>query len=76
MAAGTPVIASNVAALPEVAGGCAVLVDPLEVESIADGIVDATARRDELVEAGRAHASRRSWTVTAKMTLAAYRELT
>lgn len=38
MACGTPVVTSNVSALPEVAGDAAVLVNPYDVESIADGI--------------------------------------
>jgi glycosyltransferase involved in cell wall biosynthesis len=38
MASGTPVVTSNVSSLPEVAGDAAVLVDPYDVDSIADGI--------------------------------------
>ncbi|HEY0721746.1 MAG TPA: glycosyltransferase, partial [Gammaproteobacteria bacterium] len=38
MACGTPVLTSNVTALPEVAGDAALLVDPLSVEAIASGI--------------------------------------
>jgi DNA-binding transcriptional ArsR family regulator len=38
MAAGTPVVAANSGALPEVTGGAAVLVDPLNPSAIADGI--------------------------------------
>src|SRR5918999_254853 len=38
MASGTPVVTSNVSSLPEVAGDAAVLVDPYDVESIADGL--------------------------------------
>ncbi len=36
---GTPVVTSNVAAMPEVAGNAAELIDPLSVESIRQGIV-------------------------------------
>jgi glycosyltransferase involved in cell wall biosynthesis len=75
MAIGTPVVASNVAALPEVTGGAAVLVDPLNVASIADGIEEAIARKDVLVPAGRAIAARRSWKEAAQLTLAVYREI-
>ena len=38
MACGTPVVTSVGTAMEEVAGGAAVLVDPLDVASIADGI--------------------------------------
>jgi glycosyltransferase involved in cell wall biosynthesis len=38
MALGTPVITSNVAALPEVSAGAAVLVDPNDVDSITGAI--------------------------------------
>ena len=37
MACGTPVVAAGVASLPEVVGDAAVLVDPLDPESIAGG---------------------------------------
>ncbi len=39
MSCGTPVVTSNVSALPELAGDAAVLVNPYNVESIADGIM-------------------------------------
>lgn len=38
MACGTPVITSNVSSLPEVAGDAALLVDPYDVEAIADAM--------------------------------------
>ena len=38
MASGCPVLTSDCTAMPEVAGDAAVLVDPLSIESIADGI--------------------------------------
>jgi glycosyltransferase involved in cell wall biosynthesis len=39
MASGTPVVTSNVSSLPEVVGDAAVLVDPYDAQSIADGLV-------------------------------------
>ena len=67
MASGTPVVTSRGGATEEVAGGAAVLVDPLDVESIAAGIAEAQARRDELVPLGlaRARSSRGSAPPTA-----------
>jgi len=38
MACGTPVLTSNATALPEVSGDAALLVDPLSVEEISEGI--------------------------------------
>ncbi len=38
MARGVPVLTSNVSAMPEVAGDAALLVDPTDVHSIADGL--------------------------------------
>ena len=45
MACGTPVVTSYVSALPEVAGDAAVLVNPYNVESIANGM--AKVLKDE-----------------------------
>ncbi|GAH18898.1 unnamed protein product, partial [marine sediment metagenome] len=39
MQAGTPVITSNVSAMPEVAKGAALLIDPYDINSIAEGMV-------------------------------------
>jgi glycosyltransferase involved in cell wall biosynthesis len=64
MACGTPVVTSNVSSLPEVAGGAAVLVDPYDPESIADGIVRAAndeTLRAELIRRGLARARDFSW---------------
>lgn len=55
MALGTPVVAANAGSLPEVCGDAAILVDPLEVESIADGlerVLTDTALRALLVTRG------------------------
>jgi glycosyltransferase involved in cell wall biosynthesis len=74
MASGTPVVTSRGGATEEVAGGAAVLVDPLDPASIAAGMEEASARRDELVRAGleRAHAFR--WDDVAHRTAEVYRE--
>lgn len=77
MACGTPVLASTAGALPETAGGAALLVDPLSVEAIADGmgrlLGDRALRRD-LAARGRARAAALTWEETARRTLAVYRE--
>ena len=61
MSVGTPVVTSRGGATEEVAGGAAVLVDPLDPASIAAGIDDADRRRDELRALGLARARSFSW---------------
>ncbi len=75
MAVGTAVVASSVGALPEVTGGAAVIVDPLNPASIADGLERAITERDKLVVAGRKQAAQFTWERTAAMTAGIYREL-
>ena len=75
MACGTPVVTSRGGATEEVAGGAAVLVDPFDVDSIADGIREAVARRDELSAYGLERARAFSWDETARATLDVYREV-
>lgn len=72
MAAGAPVVTSSRSSLPEVAGGAAVLVDPTDVASIADGILEALDRRTELAAAGRSRAGARTWLDVGSETLAVY----
>lgn len=74
MAAGVPVVTSAISSMPEVAGGAAVLVDPTDVASIGDGILEALDRREELVAAGRARAASRTWLDVGRDTLAVYDE--
>jgi glycosyltransferase involved in cell wall biosynthesis len=78
MANGTPVLTSDRSSLPEVAGGAALLVDPLDRAAIAAGLVrlagDA-ALRDRLTEAGQRRAAGFSWRATAAATWATYREV-
>jgi glycosyltransferase involved in cell wall biosynthesis len=61
MAAGTPVMASNRSAMPEVAGDAAWLVDPEDTEELADALVALTQdpeRRADLSRRGLARAAR------------------
>jgi len=64
MASGTPVVTSNVSSLPEVAGDAAILVNPYEPESIANGIyrvLTDRAAREELRRRGLERARQFSW---------------
>ena len=75
MSAGAAVVTSRGTSTEEVAGGAAVLVDPMNVDSIADGIIEARGRRDELVHSGRERAAQMTWARTAESTVSAYREV-
>jgi glycosyltransferase involved in cell wall biosynthesis len=75
LACGTPVVTSRGGALEEVAGGAAVLVDPLDVEAIAGGIADAERRRNELRSAGPKRAAAFTWERAADEVEALWREL-
>jgi glycosyltransferase involved in cell wall biosynthesis len=74
MACGAPVVTSAGGATEEVAGGAAVLVDPLDPAEIARGIEEAAARRDELRRLGLERARRWTWGDVAAATVDVYRE--
>jgi glycosyltransferase involved in cell wall biosynthesis len=64
MAAGTPVITSNVSSLPEVVGEAAVLIDPIDSGAIADAmarVLGDEALRTILVCRGRERVKAFSW---------------
>jgi glycosyltransferase involved in cell wall biosynthesis len=75
MASGAPVVTSRGGATEEVAGGAAVLVDPLDVEAIAAGIEEVTARRDELRPLGLERARDYTWAAVADRVEAVWREI-
>jgi glycosyltransferase involved in cell wall biosynthesis len=52
MASGCPVAASDAGSIPEVCGDAAVLFDPLDIDSIASGILAALDGSERLTEAG------------------------
>jgi glycosyltransferase involved in cell wall biosynthesis len=75
MAQGTAVVTSRGTSTEEVAGGAAVLVDPLDLSSIAAGIREALLRVDELSAAGRERVQKMTWQDTAQLTVDVYREV-
>jgi glycosyltransferase involved in cell wall biosynthesis len=75
MAHGAAVVTSRGTSTEEVAGGAAVLVDPLSVESIAAGVSEAIANVDELRARGLARAAEVTWSATAEATVSAYRDV-
>jgi alpha-1,3-rhamnosyl/mannosyltransferase len=63
MALGTPVLAADSTALPEVVGAAGVLLPPDDPETWADAMLDALSgtSRDSWARAGRARAAELSW---------------
>jgi len=75
MAAGTPVVASRVGAIPEVAGDAALLVDarqPMELAEAMAAVLADAGLRSRLVSRGRARARLFTWETVAERTLAVY----
>lgn len=70
MACGTPVIASNTTSLPEVGGDSGYYVNPLDIQSIANGMKLVTSNenlRSEMRERGLARAKTFTWDRTASL---------
>jgi glycosyltransferase involved in cell wall biosynthesis len=78
MAAGTPVIASDLPALREVLGEAACYVDPFSEQDLANAIVQLAgnpARLAQLTKMGLARSSAYTWRDCAEKTLRAYEEV-
>jgi len=75
MACGCPVVTSNTTAMPETAGGAALLADPARPGDIAERIIEALdpEMRGRLIERGLARAATFSWRRCAAETLEVYR---
>ena len=75
MACGCPVVTSDTSAMPETAGGAAVLCDPKDPASIARAITEAAGPdRDRLRDSGLRRARQFTWAATGASTLDVYRE--
>lgn len=73
MASGCPAAVSNAGSIPEVCGDAAILFDPLDPDSIAEGIARAIDRRDALAPEGIAQAAGFTWESCRDAHVAAYR---
>jgi glycosyltransferase involved in cell wall biosynthesis len=69
MSNGCPVVASNISSLPEVVGKAGILVDPYNIEDIAQGIKKAIKNRKALIKKGVVQCQQFSWEKCAKETL-------
>jgi glycosyltransferase involved in cell wall biosynthesis len=78
MACGTPVISANVSSLPEVAGDAAILVDPLDVQAIADAVCSLQSDsmlRQSYIEKGLARTKQFSWRSSTEQVVQVYESL-
>ncbi len=78
MSCGTPVLASNTSALPEVVGDAGLLLDPSDEGAWLDGmkqVLSDEQLRDELAVKAREQASRFSWDRSARETVVVYRRV-
>ena len=78
MACGTPVVTAHSAAIPEVVGDAALMVDPLDVEALAGAI--STVLTDDALRAclstrGLQRAAAFSWETTARIVMGVYRDV-
>lgn len=75
MSCGTPVITSNTTSIPEVVDNCAILIDPLDIDTLSDKLykvlTNEVIKRD-LSKTGLKHSKKFSWLKTAENTLKVY----
>ncbi|GIV76001.1 MAG: glycosyl transferase family 1 [Litorilinea sp.] len=74
---GVPVMSANRSALPEIAGDAALYVDPMDVDAMAEAMLQLSqdeALRQRLIQAGYANVRRFSWEKAARETLAVLEE--
>ncbi|HVY53623.1 MAG TPA: glycosyltransferase family 1 protein, partial [Gammaproteobacteria bacterium] len=77
-ASSTPVITSNIFAMPEVAGDAAWLVDPYDIESIREGMLSLlsdSTKRDRFIALGSERVKQFTWDNCRKNTLAVYKKV-
>jgi glycosyltransferase involved in cell wall biosynthesis len=78
MAAGVPVLCSNVASFPEVVGDAAVFFDPYSIEDMKNAIESVatdSSLRTRLRERGYVNLGRFSWEITAKKVMRIYQDM-
>jgi len=73
-ACGVPVVTSNLSSMPEVAGSAAMLVDPYDTRSVAEGIEKVLRGPKGFIDKGYEQVKQFSWEKTARLTLDVYKE--
>jgi len=76
MSCGTPVISSNCSSIPEIVGLAGVLIDPTDIQELADSIIGLLRNPEEkmrLSQLGKEQAALFSWDEVARKTLDVYR---
>lgn len=66
MACGIPTIVSNAGSLPEISGGASVIVDPLDIENISDGLEIAIKKSGLYIKLGFERVKDFNWQKSAK----------
>lgn len=78
MACGAPVITSNTSSLPEVVGEAGIMIDPGDIQGIADAmskVLTDSSLQEELQKKSLERAKQFSWRRCAAETLAAYKSI-
>jgi len=78
MAAGVPVITSDLSSLPEVTGGAAALIDPHspgEICAALNRLLTSPATRAQMAQAGRVQAQRFRWDTCARQSLEFFQDI-
>lgn len=78
MSCGTPVITSNTSSLPEVVGDAGIMIDPSNVEALAEAMRDVLADeslRNSIIAKGLERAKMFNWKKCARKTLKVYEEV-
>jgi glycosyltransferase involved in cell wall biosynthesis len=78
MASGTPIVAAYAAAIPEIVGNAAILVNPFDIDGLAISIVDLLSSKSllqDLVERVFNRSAMFSWEKTAAQTIEVYEKL-
>jgi len=75
MSFGTPVLTSNNSSMPEVAGNAGLLINPLDIQSINDGLAQLISNhdlRDKLADNAKINAARFNWDAAAKQLVSVF----
>ncbi len=78
MQSGSPVIASNLSCIPEIAGKAAILVDPRNTDALKKSMIllaESPEKKDEYMRRGLERAACFSWARAARETMEVYRSV-